>query len=204
MRGLLHDLCWCFVFQLNLTLPRGLLRALHGCRLRPTKWCACIVWRHIKLTEPARPGPVSVCLSSSEAVTRPLTFTSRKHRYLLESQSLIRCLLLLLLSVTHCSPPPVTVPHYSYTAHAQSPLPVSLPGFYGVQTSRVCKGPPVSTAGISLLPACITENFRVEHSHQGWREGSLLLGCTSPATSTVFFCWQLASGHCTLFLCMDK
>lgn len=28
----------CFVFKLNLTLPWGLLRALHGCQLRFVKW----------------------------------------------------------------------------------------------------------------------------------------------------------------------
>lgn len=38
-----------------------------------------MVWRHLKLTGPARPGLDSVCLSSTEAVTRSLTFTSHNH-----------------------------------------------------------------------------------------------------------------------------
>lgn len=73
-----------------------------------------------------------------------------------------------------------------------------------VQTSSVCKGPAVSTAGISFLPAYITENYWVEHSHQGRQERGLLPGCSSPDTSTVF-CWQLVRSHCTSFFwCMDK
>lgn len=84
--------CFSVLFS-SLTLPfpgAYLVRALHGCQLRYTKWCDHIVWRRLKLRKPG--GTVSVCLSNSEAVTTSLTFTIHSCSHLVASLSLSRCL----------------------------------------------------------------------------------------------------------------
>lgn len=130
-------------FQLSLTLPGGLLRALHGCQLHSTKWYVCIIWMHLNLSEPARPQLVSLCPFNSKALTRYVSFTLHNCNYVLDSLSRADVLLESLRDT-------------AVKMHMlKSPVPLWLPDSYiSVQTSSVCKGPPVSTAGI-FLPPCM-------------------------------------------------
>lgn len=197
MRDLLHDLLWGFIFQpnLNLPLPWGLLRMLHGCRLQSTKWYVCLILKRLNLSEPARPQPACVFPTA-----RSLHFTPHNCNYLLEFLSLICCASSFYMS--KIDPPHILVllhhTHSSLQCHSGYQILTSACKLF--QSAR----DHLSVQQVSsFLPVCITGNYRVEQNHQRRRERSLLLGCSSQATSTVF-CWQLARNHCTLFWCMDK